>query len=110
MFLLKLDKEIYKNIKLGLKNLGKVDKNGPKHVLNLVWPQGSWIHQWRQGNFFIQYIVAMIYIYIYIYCSFNNKFQLVGSLNNLFYLLQICNQNYPFLGGIVISKNNCSLL
>jgi hypothetical protein len=25
--------------------------------------------------------------YMYIYCSFNNKFQLVGSLNKLFYLL-----------------------
>jgi hypothetical protein len=48
-----------------------------------------WIHQWRQGNFFIQYI------YIYIYSSLNNKFQLVGSLNKLFYLLQISKQNYP---------------
>ncbi len=34
MFLLRLDKEIYKNVKLDLKNLGKVNKNGPKHVLN----------------------------------------------------------------------------
>jgi hypothetical protein len=34
MFLLRLDKEIYKNVKLDLKNLGKVNNNGPKHVLN----------------------------------------------------------------------------
>jgi hypothetical protein len=31
----------------------------------------------------------------YIYCSFINKFQLVGSFNKLFYLLQISKQNYP---------------
>jgi hypothetical protein len=63
MFLFRLDKEIYKNVKLDFKNLGKVNKNGPKHVLNTPM---------RQGNFFIQCIVAMIYIYIVVLIiSFN---------------------------------------